>query len=101
MQGLSHLKKNVYEAGWTTTITSFEVGSRGYASKRNFKTLTEITKKVHTPLKHQKKLAVELSQILCSLPTIIAVIRKAIKKRLSFGYCPKGALTPPPHFGHP
>ena len=29
------------------------------------------------------------------------LIREAIKTRLSFGYSPKGALTPPPHFGHP
>ena len=61
------LKSDLIKAGWTTSLIPFEIGSRGYVTKRNTSTLTGITKKVPTQIKH-KKLITELSQIslLCS-----------------------------------
>ena len=61
------LKSDLEEAGCTTSLTPFELGSRGYVTKRNYATLTEITKKVSKPVKY-KKLITELSKIslLCS-----------------------------------
>jgi len=60
-------KSDLVKAGWTTGLTPFEIGSRGYVTKRNFSTITQITKKVPLPIKY-KKFITGLSQIslLCS-----------------------------------
>ena len=44
--------------------------------------------------------AASFSGACCSLSEADAVFREDIKKRLSIGHCPKGASTPPLHFGH-
>jgi hypothetical protein len=58
----SDLKSDLEAAGWTTGLTPFEVGSRGYVTKRNYTTLTALTKKVCNPIKY-KKLMTELLRI--------------------------------------
>ena len=60
----SDLKSDLVKSGWTTTLIPLEVESRWYISNYIFKALTEITKKVHTPLKRHKELIVKLSQLL-------------------------------------
>ena len=61
------LKSDLVKAGWTTGLTPFELGSRGYVTKRNYTTITGITKKVPKPIKY-KTLITEPSKIslLCS-----------------------------------
>ena len=63
----SDLKSDLEAAGWTTGRTPLKTGSRGYVTKRNYTTLTGLTKKLSKPIKYKKPIT-ELSKIslLCS-----------------------------------
>ena len=67
MKPFSNLKSDLEAAGWTTGPTPVEIGSRGYVAKRNYTTISGLTKKLSKPIKY-KKLITELSKIslLCS-----------------------------------
>ena len=55
---LSDLKK----AGWTTSITPFEVGARGQVTKKNTETIQKMRKIVNIKNQH-RKLITDLSRI--------------------------------------
>ena len=61
------LKKDLESAGWKTELVPFEVGSRGYISKRNIASITKMAKLAHMKKRH-KSLMTDLSKIslLCS-----------------------------------
>ena len=61
------LKKDLESAGWRTELVPFEVGSRGFISKRNITSITKMAKLVQVKKRH-KSLLTELSQVslLCS-----------------------------------
>ena len=61
------LKKHLESGGWKTELVQFEVGSRGYISKRNIASITKMAKLAHMKKRH-KSLMTDLSKIslLCS-----------------------------------
>ena len=61
------LKTDLEKAGWKTELIPFEIGSRGYISKRNISSISKMAKLVHVKKRH-KTLMTELFQVslLCS-----------------------------------
>jgi hypothetical protein len=61
------LKNDLIKAGWKTELVPFEVGSRGYISKRNIGSISKMARIAHIKKRH-KKLITEISQVslLCS-----------------------------------
>ena len=56
------LESDLKKAGWTTSLTPFEVGSRGQVTKQNEETIKKMTRLVQTNTK-AKKIITSISRI--------------------------------------